>query len=341
MKSKIIIVLLIFVMLIFVTSCAHKHNFSDWQTSKEATCTSPEYKERICKCGEIETRAFGSYKPHTLGEWKTKTSATCYTLEIVEAVCSVCNKKETKTIGTYKEHTYGDWILEERTDCGNYLKQKRVCSVCNHTEDAFSDIKIEHEFSEWEYKDNKISRSCPKCNSVEEIDFNNAFPTDGNGSVEFVDIIDDQIIVKPVPNDGYYFLYWDVNENYVDNVFYESILKVHYLYISELNSTYKAVFTDDPSLILPITFKVEVENNLEVDIEYLPYVNKKIQRFSFYVHSNDDLLLTKILVKKGSFHSYLHDAVVLPYYLESHPVDDIVDENINYILLKFLLKKTE
>ena len=135
---------------------------------------------------------------------------------------------------------------------------------------------------------------CEKCHDQQKRLFDDVYNSDENGAVEYLDIVKGCVVVKPVPKQGYYFLKWEQNSNNKAQEFvYESILYEYPHNIIDEKMSYKAIFTNDESLILPVTLDVSVENDLSVDIEYLPYVNRDTQCFSYYVHKNDDLVLTR------------------------------------------------
>lgn len=85
----------------------HTHSFGPWYTVSAATTTSPEVQERVCACGEKETRTVGEpLKEHThsYGAWYTVSAATVFAAEKQERVCA-CGAKETRTVGTALKKT--------------------------------------------------------------------------------------------------------------------------------------------------------------------------------------------------------------------------------------------
>ena len=57
MAKKILCVIVLMIALVCVlASCGHEHEWSEWQTIKEATCTIDGLSERVCECGEKETQ---------------------------------------------------------------------------------------------------------------------------------------------------------------------------------------------------------------------------------------------------------------------------------------------
>ena len=138
--------------------------------------------------------------------------------------------------------------------------------------------------------------SCQDCVLEETFAFSDVFTTDGNGSVEYLDIYQGSfdyqyIVVKPVANPGYYFLKWEISEN--DNKRNSTAAIQEISTYSLLNQArYKAIFTNDESLIQSFDVIIEVENDLNVEVEYLPYFSKNDPYFSYFVHKNNDLVLS-------------------------------------------------
>lgn len=92
MKKIFLISTLLLILICVMTSCSHKHQWSEWQVSKAATCTQDGLKERSCSCGEKETQ--------TIASGHTWSDATCSK----EEKCSVCGTIGKSALG----HTYVD-----------------------------------------------------------------------------------------------------------------------------------------------------------------------------------------------------------------------------------------
>ena len=70
---------------------AHEHSFGEWTLEKAPTCTEEGVEERVCACGDIETRVIPArghiyYNQATFTWEENKATA--------EVVCAVCLKKE-------------------------------------------------------------------------------------------------------------------------------------------------------------------------------------------------------------------------------------------------------
>ena len=82
-RTLIILCLSVMFCTFFLTSCEHKHNFKDWKTTKQVTCTEDGEQIGTCKCGETETRKIAA-TGHVPG-----AEATCVTPQN----CTVCKRE--------------------------------------------------------------------------------------------------------------------------------------------------------------------------------------------------------------------------------------------------------
>ena len=58
MAKKLLCVIALMITLVCVlASCGHKHEFGEWETAQEATCSNAGSRKRYCNCGEIQTEA--------------------------------------------------------------------------------------------------------------------------------------------------------------------------------------------------------------------------------------------------------------------------------------------
>ncbi len=77
----------------------HTHNFGEWVVVKAATETEEGLLERVCPCGENETKVIPKLPPHVheFGEWTIVKEATATEEGLLERVCE-CGETETKVI---------------------------------------------------------------------------------------------------------------------------------------------------------------------------------------------------------------------------------------------------
>ena len=80
MKKKFAITSLAFVLLtcvLLLASCSCKHTYSEWQTTREATCTEAGEKTRTCsKCNDVQTETVSALG-HDLGALIPSKEPTC------------------------------------------------------------------------------------------------------------------------------------------------------------------------------------------------------------------------------------------------------------------------
>lgn len=131
----------------------HVHEFSDWKTSKVATCITEGEEQRICECGEVETR-----KVNTTAHIEVidkAIEATCLEGGKTEGKhCSVCGEVlvaqtdinplgHNEVVDEKKEPT----CLEAGHEAGKH------CSLCDEVLEGKEPIKkLEHAFTNYEEK---------------------------------------------------------------------------------------------------------------------------------------------------------------------------------------------
>ena len=105
------------------------HDFGDWETVKEATCTEKGSEKRTCSvCGHVETQETDA-KGHTEVTVPGK-AATCGEAGLTDGKkCSVCETvlEEQTTIAATGNHSWGDPFTEDG-------QEKHKCSVCDTVE---------------------------------------------------------------------------------------------------------------------------------------------------------------------------------------------------------------
>lgn len=109
---------------------SHTHEFGEWIEVVSPKCENVGRSERVCECGEIETKDIQALG-HTDGEWITDSDATCTTNGSKHQVCSVCNATIKKETLTSFGHTEGEWIIDSNATCTTNGSKHQVCSVCN------------------------------------------------------------------------------------------------------------------------------------------------------------------------------------------------------------------
>ena len=150
-KSLSLFVLVVFIALIF-TACnndpAHVHEWGEWETTTEATCTKDGVATRKCKtCGNLdkETQVIKALG-HDWGKGTVKAEATCAAEGKKEYTCSRCKETKTEPIAK-KDHTYGDLQTTEAT-CTADGEKYRSCSVCEDKKVEETIDKLGHDWDE-------------------------------------------------------------------------------------------------------------------------------------------------------------------------------------------------
>ena len=155
MRKILLISSLMLVLLCFVTSCGHTHQWSEWQSSKEATCTQDGTNIRICDgCGENQSMLIKS-TGHTFGEWNTTKEASCTQNGSSERKCA-CGEKETQTTSALG-HTFGTWNTIAEATCTVNGTMERSCT-CGEKET--NTIFASHN---WQNATCTEAKNCSKC----------------------------------------------------------------------------------------------------------------------------------------------------------------------------------
>lgn len=137
MKKRLSVFILLLALVCTLVACdeetpEHTHAYGEWKVTTAATCSMKGEEERVCACGESETREIATL-PHTYGEWITTTPATCGTNGIRMRVCA-CGESETREIPATGAHTYGNWEVTTPATCGTKGEEKHTCTNCANFE---------------------------------------------------------------------------------------------------------------------------------------------------------------------------------------------------------------
>lgn len=109
----------------------HVHSYGSWTVTKEATCKEAGSQERVCECGDKQTKTL-PMKDHSFGDWKIAKEATCKVTGVQERVCK-CGEKQTKTI-PIKDHSFGEWKTVKKATCIATGLKECICSGCGAKE---------------------------------------------------------------------------------------------------------------------------------------------------------------------------------------------------------------
>ena len=90
-NTKLLFSIFTFTLIFILSACAHTHNYTEWKTTAEATCTSDGQKERICRCGEKEVETIEAFGHQEVTLYNVPPSCTKWgAIERIE--CSVCQE---------------------------------------------------------------------------------------------------------------------------------------------------------------------------------------------------------------------------------------------------------
>lgn len=134
------------------------HEYGEWTTTLEPTCTEEGTKTRACTvCGYEQTETIPS-SGHSFGEWKVTTEPTCVDEGEETRTCANCDATETRPVAATGQHVYADWTSDENG-------HRHVCETCGLVTDDAA-----HEFSEWSVttaatctEDGVEARTCTVC----------------------------------------------------------------------------------------------------------------------------------------------------------------------------------
>ena len=108
------------------------HDWSDWTTTKKATCTEAGSKKRGCKnCDETETETIKKLGHNYVD---TVVKPTCTKQGYTLHKCSRCGDSYKDTYTDKTAHTWSKWTTSKAATCTSDGEQTRTCSVCKKTE---------------------------------------------------------------------------------------------------------------------------------------------------------------------------------------------------------------
>ncbi len=146
MAKKILCVIVITLALVCVlASCGHEHEWSEWQTTKEATCTTDGLKERVCECGEKDTQTI-SMLEHSYGEWQT-IQPNCLIEGKRARFCERCGYESSYIISAKTSHYFpwDGWIVTKAATCTEEGEEECKCYYCDEKETET--IPANHKYS--------------------------------------------------------------------------------------------------------------------------------------------------------------------------------------------------
>ena len=147
----------------------------EYETIKEATCTTAGSILKKCKCGEELETIVTSPKEHILSDWIIDKDATCTTAGVKHKECTLCQAVLESGVIDILGHNCGEWTVTKDATCFEDGSKYRVCSICDNVETVVIE-KIAHKNAE--IKDQKDATCledgysgdlyCPDCKEVIE-----------------------------------------------------------------------------------------------------------------------------------------------------------------------------
>lgn len=130
MKRVIGFTYMIMLLLTVLVSCGHEHEWSEWKTLKDASCTEKGVRERVCECGEVESQEL-PLLDHREGSWIIDVNATCTKEGSKHQVCSVCNTNLKTEVISALGHAEVKDAAVAATCITNGLTEGSHCQDCN------------------------------------------------------------------------------------------------------------------------------------------------------------------------------------------------------------------
>lgn len=164
------------------TDCSH--TWSEWKTSKAASCTKKGTSTRTCtKCGANETKDI----PATGHNWKetSRTAATCTKDGAINYKCSNSGCNETKKEAGAKAtgHTWDKGTVTKPT-CTKAGYTTYKCTVCGETKTVTGDNAAGHSWKKGTTvaptctSKGYTNYTCSKCGEAKQDDWKNAIGHD-------------------------------------------------------------------------------------------------------------------------------------------------------------------
>lgn len=110
-------------------SSNHKHKYGNWTTTKEPTCEAAGEQERVCDCGEKQTKEVAALG-HDWDEGEITTPATCSTPGVKTFHCKRAGCTATKTEEVKADHVWGEATPVTGAD-GEVDYNIFTCTVCS------------------------------------------------------------------------------------------------------------------------------------------------------------------------------------------------------------------
>ena len=137
-------------------SSGHTHNFGDFVTDLEPTCTEPGVKSRHCSvCNQRSEITNISPLGHNWNDWVVDFEPTTENVGVKFRTCKLCNEQQNAEIAKLSadghEHTFGEWELTNAPTCTEKGQQTRACTICKEKE-IMQIMSLGHSYGSWHIK---------------------------------------------------------------------------------------------------------------------------------------------------------------------------------------------
>ena len=149
------------------------HDFSEWLTVQNLTCTDFKLETRGCNCGFGEIRRTDELG-HQMSEFVLVQDATCTETGHQQSSCERCHRIETIIIEA-KGHQWSEWTVTQEQSCELPEIQTSTCLTCNVTEHKQTKEAAGHAYNEWVVtqimtctQDEVAIRTCTVCSTQDQ-----------------------------------------------------------------------------------------------------------------------------------------------------------------------------
>ncbi len=124
----------------------HEHTFGEWQVVTAATCAEEGQEQRLCECGETETRTIAA-TGHNYTE--TLVAPTCTEQGYTLHTCTNCEHTYTDNEIAALGHEFGEWEIDVDPTYTQEGSKHRTCTRCDAEEtEAISKLDVVIEIEE-------------------------------------------------------------------------------------------------------------------------------------------------------------------------------------------------
>lgn len=109
----------------------HEHTFGEWQVVTAATCAEEGQEQRLCECGETETRTIAA-TGHNYTE--TIVAPTCTEQGYTLHTCTNCEHTYTDNEIAALGHEFGEWEIDVDPTYTQEGSKHRTCTRCDTEE---------------------------------------------------------------------------------------------------------------------------------------------------------------------------------------------------------------